>query len=178
MVGCNPCVVNKICWIFENTFNSYLSKKYKQPDFDYNILKCNVDYSKKSYEAVLVLYKDYQKRAEAFQKKKQTEKLNSLEIQEKKKIFVDWFKKECEIICSNESELCDIVLDICYKTEKSKQFAWDICGDVILNNLLKNKSGVIHFPQLVEGTGEFEYCGENFVMCEKVIGGDKDDCIE
>lgn len=178
MVGRNPCVVNKICWIFEDVFNDYLSKKYKQPEFDYNILKCNVEYSRKSYDSVLALYKEYQKRAEAFQKKKRTEKLSSLESWEKRKIFVDWFKKECEIVCSNEKELCDIVLDICYKTEKSKQFAWDICGDVILDNLLKNKNGVIHFPQLVDGDGEFEYCGENFVMCEEVIGGDSNDCIE
>ncbi len=178
MVGCNPCVVNKICWIFENVFNGYLTKKYKQPEFDYSILKCNVEYSKKSYEDVFALYKEYQKRTEAFQKKKRTEKLSSLEGWDKKKVFVDWFKKECEIVCSNENELCDIVLDICYKTEKSKQFAWDICGNIILDNLLKNKGGVIHFPQLVDSKGEFEYCGENFVMREKVIGGDSNDCIK
>ena len=178
MVGCNACVVNKICWIFEDVFNGYLSKKYTQPEFDYNILKCNVEYSKKNYEDIFALYKEYQKRVEAFQRKKRTEKLSSLENWEKKKVFVDWFKKECEIICSNENELCDIVLDICYKTEKSKQFAWDICGDVILDNLLKNKGGIIHFPQLVNDNGDFEYCGENFVMCEKMIGGDSNDCVE
>lgn len=178
MVGRNACVVNKICWIFEDVFNGYLSKKYTQPEFDYNILKCNVEYSKKNYEDIFALYKEYQKRVEAFRRKKRTEKLSSLENWEKKKVFVDWFKKECEIICSNENELCDIVLDICYKTEKSKQFAWDICGDVILDNLLKNKGGIIHFPQLVNDNGDFEYCGENFVMCEKVIGGDNNDCVE
>lgn len=178
MVGCNACVVNKICWIFEDVFNGYLSKKYIQPEFDYNILKCNVEYSKKNYEDIFALYKEYQKRVEAFQRKKRTEKLSSLENWEKKKVFVDWFKKECEIICSNENELCDIVLDICYKTEKSKQFAWDICGDVILDNLLKNNGGIIHFPQLVNDNGDFEYCGENFVMCEKMIGGDSNDCVE
>ena len=178
MVGRNACVVNKICWIFEDVFNGYFSKKYTQPEFDYNILKCNVEYSKKNYEDIFALYKEYQKRVEAFQRKKRTEKLSSIENWEKKKVFVDWFKKECEIICSNENELCDIVLDICYKTEKSKQFAWDICGDVILDNLLKNKGGIIHFPQLVNDNGDFEYCGENFVMCEKMIGGDSNDCVE
>lgn len=178
IVGCNPCVVNKICWIFEKTFNGYLSRKCKQPEFDYNILKCNVEYSRKNYKDIFALYKDYQKRVENFQKKKKTEKIDAYENWGKRKIFADWFKKECEIICSNERELCDIVLDICYKTENSKQFAWDICGDVILSNLLKNKGGIIHFPQRTDGEGEFEYCGENFVMCEKVIDGDNDDYIE
>lgn len=178
MVGCNPCVVNKICWIFEKAFNGYLSKKYKQPEFDYNILKCNVEYSKKNYDDIFAIYNDYQKRLDAFQKKIRLEKIDTFDCWQQRKIFVDRFKKECETICSNESELCDIVLDICYKAEKTKQFAWDICGDVILNNLLKNKGGIIHFPQLVDGKGEFEYCGENFVMCEKVIGSDSNDCIE
>lgn len=177
-VGCNPCVVNKICWIFEKTFNGYLSKKYEQPEFDYSILKCNVEYSKKNYDEVFAIYKDYQRRLDAFQKKMRTERIDTFECWQQRKIFVDKFKRDCETVCTNEYELCDIVLDICYKAEKTKQFAWDICGEVILENLLENNNRIIHYPQLVDGTGEFEYCGENFVMCEKVIGGDDNDSIE
>lgn len=178
-VGCNPCVVNKICWIFENAFDGYLSKKYKQPKFDYSILKCNVEYSKKNYNDIFMLYQDYQRRLDAFQKRRRSEKIDTFECWSQRKIFVDRFKRECETICSNESELCDIVLDICYKAEKTKQFAWDICGNVILDNLLRNKNGVIHFPKLAnEDEGEFEYCGEHFVMCEKLIGGDNNNYTE
>ena len=177
-VGCNPCVVNRICWIFEKAFDGILSKKYRQPSFDYNILKCNVEYSKKNYNDVLSVYKDYQRRMDAFQKKARSEKLDTFECWQQRKLFVERFKKECEIICSNESELCDIVIDICYRAEKTKQFAWDICGNVILNNLLRNKNGIIHFPKLVEQDGEFEYCGEKFVMYEKKIGSDIDDYSE
>lgn len=178
VVGCNPCTVNKICWIFEKTFNGYLSKKYEHPEFDYSILKCNVEYSKKNYNEILAIYKDYQRRLEAFQKKMNTEKLDTFECWQQKRIFTDMFRRECEVVCTNEYELCDIVLDICYKSEKTKQFAWEISGEIILENLLKNNNKIIHYPQLVDGNGEFEYCGENFVMCEKMIGGDNDDYIE
>lgn len=178
LVGCNPCVVNRICWIFEDAFNGYLTKKYTQPEFDYTILKCNVDYSQKSYDDVFAIYQDYQMRIDSFQKKIKSEKLDTFECWQQRQIFISHFKQECEIVCSNESELCDIVLDICYKAEKTKQFAWDICGEVILNNLLRNNGGVIHFPQLVDGDGEFEYCGNNFVMVEKVIEVDGDDYTE
>ena len=107
-----------------------------------------------------------------------TEKIDTFECWQQRKIFIDKFKRDCETVCTNEYELCDIVLDICYKAEKTKQFAWDICGEVILENLLENNNRIIHYPQLVDGAGEFEYCGENFVMCEKVIGGDDNDSIE
>lgn len=179
-VGYNPCTVNKICRIFEKTFDGYLSKRYNQPKFDYSILKCNVEYSKKNYYSILSVYKEYQQRLEAFQKKSRTEKLDTFECWQQRKLFVDRFKRECEIICSNESELCDIVLDICYRTEKMKQFAWDVCGETILNNLLKNKNGIIHFPKLAESgeVGDFKYCGENFIMCEKKIGCDINDYSE
>ena len=178
MVGSNHCVVNRICWIFEEAFNGYLTKRREQPEFDYTILKSNVEYSRSNYNDIMTVYADYQNRLDIFLKKMRTEKLDTFECWQQKKIFVDRFKRECETICSNENELCDIVLDICYKAENTKQFAWDICGETILNNLLKRNGGVINFPQRVDGDGEFVYCGENFVMCEKQIGGDSDDCFE
>lgn len=176
-VGYNPCIVNRICQIFENTLDGYLSKKYTQPQFDYSILKSNVEYSKKNYNGVLNVYKEYQRRLDAFQKSMRNEKVDSFECWQKRTTFVNWFKKECEEICTNENELCDIVIDICYRSEKTKQFAWDICGDTILQNLLKLNNNVIQYPQLAEDSGEFEYCGANFVMKEKIIG-DISDCFK
>lgn len=177
-VGNNACVVNRICWIFENVFNGYLSKKYEQPEFDYNILKSNVEYSRKNYIDVLSVYEDYQHRIEAFQKRSKSEKLDLFDAWQERSRLTTWFRKSCEEICSNEKELCDIVIDICYKAEKTKQFAWDICGSTMLDNLLANNGGVIHYPKLTDSDGDFVYCGEQFVMCEKEIGGDSDDCFE
>jgi hypothetical protein len=79
-------------------------------------------------------------------------------------ILVNFFKRECEEICPNEYELCDILLDMCYQAETSKQFVWDMCGDTILQNLLKKHDYELVYPKLVSGQGEFEYCGEQFIM--------------
>lgn len=177
-VGNNACVVNRICWIFEDAFNGYLSRKYVQPEFDYNILKSNVEYSRKNYIDVLAVYGDYQHHIEAFQKRSKSEKLDMYDVWQERSRLAAWFRKSCEEICSNEKELCDIVIDICYKAEKTKQFAWDICGSTILDNLLAKNGGVIHYPKLTDSDGDFVYCGEQFIMCEKEIGGDSDDCFE
>ena len=50
-----------------------------------------------------------------------------------------------------------------------------MCGETILHNLLSTNGDTINYPQRVDTDGEFEYCGEQFVMCKKEIGGDEDD---
>lgn len=177
-VGYNPCVVNRICWIFENAFHGFLSKKYEQPMFDYSILKGNIEYSKKNFNEVLKVYNEYQKRTDTYMKRIRTYGVDSDNYYLERHRFTQDFRRRCEEICTSEDELCDIVVDICYQTEKSKQFAWDVCGAVMLRNLLRNNGNIILFPERVDGIGEFEYCGEQFAMREKVIDNENDDYFE
>lgn len=183
-VGNNPCVVNRISWIFENVFKNYLSKfsrymrESNQLEFDYRILKSGVTYSKVTYNKVFEFYKEYNRRVEEYQKRIRTEKVEKDSEWIERFQFIEFFKTECYKICSNEEELCDIVLDICYTKEKSKQFAWDICGSVILQNLLNHNGYRIHYPQMVSEGGEFTYCGKQFIMCEKEVEVKSDDYSE
>ena len=183
-VGNNPCVVNRISWIFEDEFKNYLSKfsKYlrelNKPIFDYKILKSGASYSKATYQKIFELYKEYKLRVEKYQQKTKIEKIKKHSDIIERFQFVEYFKSECFKVCPNEDELCDIVLDICYVKEKSKQFAWDICGNTILKNLLKHNNNKIHYPQLVREGGEFTYCGKQFVMCEKELEAKSDDYFE
>ena len=176
--GMNNCVVNKICRIFENEFDGYLSKKYTQPVFDYTIMKSNVGYTKAIYNEISIIFGKYQNLIESYKKESSKQRTDSsYDAAEKYHRFAESFKMECEKICTNEDELCDIVLDLCYQSTKTKQFAWDVCGQTILNNLLKKNNYTIHIPVHVDCEGDFEYCGEQFKMIESVveIGGDEDD---
>lgn len=170
-VGNNPCVVNRISWLFEKELDGYLSKKYEQPDFDYTIMKSNVGYSVKTFKEVSSVYKRYLNNLDSFQYSLRKNKINKDSYESQKRMCVELFKRECEIICSNEKELCDIVLDLCYQSSHSKQFAWDICGDIILDNL-SEKNGCINIPVCVDQDGDFTYCGEHFKMQQIMIGGD------
>lgn len=165
-IGSNPCAVNRICWRFEEIFPSY-GRLPKPKDFDYNILKSGVEYSKKDYQAITVLYNDYLHEFQQYMKRLRVEDyFSGDELQLTKEDFVKRFKTQSELICPNAKELCDIVLDICYNTEGSKQFAWDIAGDQIIANLLDLNGGIISYPKHAaeDAVDAFTYCGEPYVM--------------
>lgn len=174
-VGENPCLVNRMCWIFEKEFDGYLSQKKTKAYFDYSILKSGVKYSDRNYKDILAIYKDYQAKLNSYMRKSRYERTSdTVENKRQRELFIQQFKYECETICSNQYELCDIVLDICYGKEKSKQFAWDICGEIIIENLLNNNNRIIHYPEQVDQNGEFEYGGKQFIMAERIIGEEND----
>lgn len=174
-VGTNACIVNRICWLFERTFNGYLSKKFEQPAFDCSILKSDAEYSRNDFNKIYAIYREYLQKLELFKKKTETQKVDVYDLWMERDVCAKWFKGECEKICPNEDELCNIVIDMLYHTENSKQFAWDVCGSVIIKNLLKNSNGQIQFPEQTKEDGDFQYCGINFVMRTKTVGGEIDD---
>ena len=165
-VGINPCVANRICWIFEEEFKDVISEL--KSDFDYSILKFNVQYSKNDYNKIHQIYLDYLEDVKSYNHRARVEKLDKDEIQINREFFKEKFRSSCEVICPNEKELCDIVLDICYITNKSKQFAWDICGDLIIENLLQKNNYKINIP-IADNNGDIEYGGYKFKMVTKVI---------
>lgn len=167
-VGDNPCVINRISWIFEKEFNGYLSKINKTNYFDYNILKSNTPYSIKSYNQIVQLYNDYNMKMDALHKKIRVERFDDAGFERKK--IVDEFVKDCFLVCTNEDELCNIVLDICYAKDGTKQFAWDVCGSQIIKNLLKRNGNNICFPKISDNECfDFKYMGTCFKMNTSVV---------
>ena len=179
-VGYNPCVVNRICWIFEKRFNNYLRKEPPAAHFDSNSLKSGEQYSRANYDSILKLHKEYQNRIINIQSNASAEKDdNDLSVRMQFDILAREFRRECEQICPNENELCDIIIDICYSKEGSKQFVWDMCGETIVTNLLKKFDGIYHYPQHTDDDEyDFTYCGERFVMVEGKMEDDDENYIE
>ncbi len=161
-LGAAPCTVNKICWKIEKAFDNL--KIFQQEPFDYSILKSNADYSKQMYAKIKKVYDRYQRETSAYMQYAKSERISSEERQMQKYHLKEQFKRQCLEQCPNEQALCNIVLDLCYpKSQHSKQFAWDICGDVFIQNLLKRKNYKITYPALDEN-GEIEFNGQHFSM--------------
>lgn len=170
-IGLNPCIVNRICWGFEKAFPSYAKLQLPIEDFDYSILKCNTEYSKKDYDSICELYKLYKINLDTHIRDVSAGNSDNDDIIAHSET-IEYFKSEAYKICSNRYELCDIILDMCYRSESSKRFAWEIVPDVIIENLLKLNDNKISYPCL--GGNEFMYCGFGFnmVSVKLLSGGD------
>lgn len=161
----NGCTVNRICHWYEEHLPTY--KKFKSEDFDYSILKSNVEYSKNDYEKIKQLYADFLVQQDIYFKRQTSPSDGRDAAYDPMLMLLDYFKAECEKVCTNEDELCDIILDICYTRENSKLFAWTVCGDKIIENLLRRNGGTLSFPaQTTEEKSEFVYCGNHYMMQE------------
>lgn len=163
-VGYHDCTINKICWLFEKNFDEYLSRTLPKVDFDYSILKCGIDYTNYTYKKVYKVYEEYKKQITKFHSDARNKRIDKETCVENKDILAQRFAVECFKICNDEKVICDIVLDICYQTENSKQFAWDVCGDTIIENLLVKNENMIQYVEQVDCNGEFSLSGVQYAM--------------
>lgn len=161
-LGIAPCTINKICWKIEDTFDHFKFCEYDE--FDYSILKSNAEYSKHLYSQIKKIYDRYRRETSNYMQYAKSERIKSEDRQIQKYIFREEFKRQCLEQCPNEDILCNIVLDLCYsKSKYSKQFAWDVCGEIFIQNLLKRNNYIISYPTLDEN-GEIEFSGLHFSM--------------
>lgn len=167
-----PGVMNRICWKIEDAFQSM--DVLPGVEFDRSVLKSNAVYTQEEYDAIKQLYDEYNKNMQLFLKGiKKNESLK-----EERDVFmaqlVSEFSAACAVACPNVETLANILVDLCYTSDKNKSFAWEVAGEQIYQNVLKNCNNVIRFPVKVED-GEFEFAGEMFNVVSKTIGGENDD---
>lgn len=168
-VSNNDCVMNKICRRFEQEFDSYLSKHNTSADFDYTIMKSDAEYSKSQYTSISKLYTAYCARLKSYMVFVRYERVDEDEMMVSLADMKAEFERECVSVCPNLETLCNIVLDLCYRKSTTKSFAWDICGEVIIKNLLARYNNTLTYPELATD-GEITYCGERFTIKTKQIG--------
>lgn len=168
-VGTGDCVMNKICRRFEQEFDGYIRKHTSKIKFDYTIMKNpSEEYTTTQFKAIKKLYEDYNKKMQSYAVFAQSEKIDKYDAFTELSEMNTEFRKSCDIICQNESALCNIVLDLCYQKSSSKRFAWNMCGSEIIHNLLLNHDYTISFPTLASN-GTIKYCGERFEIVSKKL---------
>lgn len=171
--GNNLCTINRICHLFEEEFGQFLTDRKNDAAFDYTILKCGINYQKSDYKKIETIKIEYDETLKLYQQTAKTQRLDKEDAAADRAMMMMKFRSACESICPNALELCEILLDMCYTTNKSKQFVWDVCGDTIIQNLLIKNNNTIHFPVLTETEGEFKFGGESFIIKEKKLREDE-----
>jgi len=177
-VGVHDCTMNRICRRFEQEFDGYIARHSGDLEFDYCIMKSGQDYTSTQFNTVLQLYEAYNRRIHDYMRYASKERVDEDEFVAQRSMMIQEFKSECQAACSNRHQLCDILLDICYRKEGSKQFVWDLASEEIIENLLQKNDRYISYPVLDE-RGDVVFGGERFSFSIKQIGGNADEhCIE
>lgn len=160
-VGMNDCVMNRVCKKLENVFNGYFKKCEDTVDFDYTLLKSGVPYPNSQYYAVLNVFEQYNKKLKHYAVFADYEKVDEMERFRALNEMKEEFRRACDMVCTNSDMLNDIILDICYKKSSTKKFAWSMCCDTIIENLLKQNDYNINYPVLDE-EGDISFGGQRF----------------
>jgi hypothetical protein len=170
-----PGTMNRICWKIEDEFKT--TNVLPDVEFDRSILKGDAEYSQEEFDAIKELYNEYGKDLLLISKARTKNETHSEDAEIGVFQLKERFMDACYSICSNTKTLTNVVIDICYTSNKNKSFAWDMCGDEIFKNVLKNSGGKIQFP-IKDENGDIEFCGNTFSLFTKRMDGDNNDDFE
>ncbi len=162
-VSLQKSTMNKMCWKLENRLSGIKDLSGKN-DFNREILKSDCKYSKATYKKVNEVYLQYKLAVKQYNAT--CGNIKKEEKQEKRRVFRERFIKEVYGVCSNSDTLCNILIDMCYTNNESKQFVWDVCGDVIIKNLLLRNNNKVKYPVLSNDENDTEWNGEYYKLIE------------
>jgi len=167
-LGTAPCLLNRLCWRMEAEFDDLLKRWPNRTSFDPNLLKSGVYCSDSRKKAVAAIYEAYTQEVQQFKSRSARAYLREEDAANAREMLLDQFRRESAAACPNEKELCDILIDLCYRGSRSKQFVWDLCGHVILQNLLEKNGGIIRYP-VPDASGDLYYHGQRFSLKEQKL---------
>lgn len=161
-VSIEKSLMNRLCWCVEEETKD-IQLNINNNIFDYNFLKTNSSYSKSDKKEIGKIFKQYKKEVQNYLKTSNDEddmEDNSVEC------IINKYQSEVFKICNDEDMVCDILIDICYSSNQSKQFMWDICGDVIVKRLLEINNNIINIPIVTQEITNTYWQGEYYKLKE------------
>lgn len=130
-VGTGDCSMNKICRYAESQLDGYKAELRRNTDFDYNELKVKRRCTEEHRQALQRLeqyYCECIKNYKGQRHDKDTANKNRHFLYRK-------FHHEAKLICPNDDERMNIILDITYGHKGNRQFCWDTVGDLVCKRL-------------------------------------------
>ena len=169
-IDMSPSTMNRICWKIESEFSgNFLCSDV---DFDYMIYKSGNEVKRTSYFEIKSLCEHYLMDLKNLNSRKTNNEEERKILLADKDRLLEVLMEDISSICPNQESLCDILLDICYTGKMSKSIVWDVCGDQIIENMLKKHDNMLTYPEKCS-EAEFSCCGAKFVSKTIKIGGEK-----
>ena len=160
---------NMICWEVENVFDKKFNFCPNKVD-TYSLLRRDQESSPLILDKIVKLCKKSEKKRAI---KCAIEFLiNKKDLEDNQ----DYYNVDYNIddllsgLCNNEEQLCDLLLDYCYKYNGNKEILWTVCGETLLNRLMQTNQ--LCYPA-VDPNGDFEVQGKKYTMKTYTQGGDE-----
>ena len=113
---------------------------HDKKSFNVKILKQGRKKEEDKIEELNLLYNEYRKRLSSLVQMSLTVKMDKDDMLTYRNLFKKEFQDRARKLVSDEVALCNMLVDICYKSSNTtKQFVWDICRKQLIENLLLNK---------------------------------------
>lgn len=162
-VGTGDCVMNRICRKIEDRFDGVMKRSKEDLNFDFSFMKNDCSYSEGRYFSIKKLYDEFNTNVSEYMMFAKHERISKSDSTNSIYAMNNEFEKRCAVVCPNEYELSNILLDICYKKQSTKKFLWNMCGSTIIDTLLENNGNKISFPVL-DDEGDIEYRGLRYSL--------------
>lgn len=170
-VDMSPGTVNRIAWAVEKKFEEF--NKLPPVKFDKEVIKSGVTYSPSDYYKVAEIYNSYKSSIINLAKRTKSDEIDEAEDGAADKSMIDLiFKGKFYEVCPSEKILCEILIDLLYDKPNAKSVVWDMCGDVIIDNLLEKSNYMIQYPEKTDAYEEFHCCRNKFKMKSLYVGGE------
>lgn len=157
--------LNRLCFELEK-WDKTVRFKRTYRDFDYKIMiDSSIPINKDKLIQIDRIYMDYCK--EVAQLGRDQAEIRKTEC---KDFVINWnfyyqkYKERCRSVCSNEKELANYSVILCYERykNKNKKFMWVVAENGILQNI---KQEIFMLPTR-DANGEYEYLGKKYSFKE------------
>lgn len=155
-------VMNRLCWMVEAAFDR-TKEAASRTEFDYSIYKTEKPYSKREFQQLSDVLEKYQETVKSHALSARKARVTEEEAQSARMVFKQALEQEVYEKCSNKEDVCNILLDLCYRKNTTKQIVWDLCSGQILENLLEKSGHTLTYPRL-DPHGTLSFGGHLFSL--------------
>ena len=168
-VGNNDCVMNKLCVKVECALDSYLKKHKFNDEYDYALLKSDLEYTSRQFKGIQEIVKECSDLLSQSRQRRDTSMSGSYlddmgSIVSIRRVF----EREALKFCSNNEIVANVLIDVCKKNTAGMKFYWGIYGTEGLKNMVANSDHMITFP-VEDESGEITYYGGKYTILKREV---------
>ena len=168
-VNVSPSVINRIAWHIEKHFAD--KSLFKIEDFDKEKLKTpNTNYSTTLFNKVKTLREEYSKMMDVLAKASKESFMDGDSFDMASKMLQEDLIYDILVECKTIQVATNVLVDICYADNKSKDLLWELCAEQMIKNLIANGYDKLHFP-IKDEEGDITFKGIKFRMEEVDANG-------